>query len=675
MSRIRTARALSLAMFLLLASQSVVPAQEMGALSPRIANYTIEVRLDPSQKTLESKEVLTWRNDMEVPANELWFHLYWNAWKNNKSTWLREDTLRPALSGRNRKEVREGDWSYCNIKSVKLLASGSFQEADLTSQMRYASPDDNNPDDQTVMVVRLPRSVEPRETVRVEIAWKSKIPRTFARTGFRGNYFFIVQWFPKVGVYQANGTWNCHQFHAATEFYSDFGVYDVDMTVPKGWLLGATGLQLEVRNNPDGTTTHHYQQSDVHDFAWTTSPEYLEARRRFQEPGLRLVDMRLLYEPEHQSQVERHFRATKAALKYYGVWFGEYPYGHITIVDPAYGSGAGGMEYPTLFTCGTRYWNPEGGGSPEGVTVHEAGHQFWYGIVANNEFEDAWLDEGFNTFSTDRVIEVAFGYPSFVRRFFRGFFPVRVPGLVLQRMTGGARLDGYRAAVRADIQSAPTFQYHPNRASLVTYNKTSLWLATLENTLSWTTLQKILSTYFQRWKFRHPKPEDFFSIASEVSGRNLSPFFNEVHRKAAVFDYSVESVASEEVKSDGYIDKEGEPVYTKSPERQIRLYETRVVVRRLQDGILPVDVLLKFESGEEVWEVWDASYLWKLYRVVKPSKLEYAVIDPERKIVLDINYTNNSKMLSSKAGFPASKWASKWMIWLQDYLQTLSFII
>jgi hypothetical protein len=101
--------------------------------------------------------------------------------------------------------------------------------------------------------------------------------------------------------------------------------------------------------------------------------------------------MRLLYQPEHRGQVARHFRATEAALRYYGNWFGEYAYGHITVIDPAWGSGAGGMEYPTLFTCGTRYFNPEGGGSPEGVTVHEAGHQFWFAMVENGE--DVHLSE------------------------------------------------------------------------------------------------------------------------------------------------------------------------------------------------------------------------------------------------------------------------------------------
>lgn len=672
MSRFQLFSSISLLVLLALTCTSEpILAQDSAALSARNANYAIEVRLDPGQKTLEAREVVTWRNDQTAPAGELWFHTYWNAWKNNKSTYLRGSRLR----GFSR-QVQEGDWSYCEVKSMKVLASGPFAAADITSKLRYAAPDDNNPDDQTVLVASLPQPVNPKDAIQVEVVWKSKIPRTFSRTGFRGDFFFIAQWFPKVGVYQADGAWNCHQFHAGTEFFSDYGIYDVKMTVPRGWKLGATGTQQELTDNPDNTATHHYRQQDVHDFVWTTSPDYREAQKTFSYPGLRPVNMRLLYQPEHEGQVVRHFQATEATLRYYGIWFGEYPYGHITIIDPAYGSGAGGMEYPTLFTCGTRYFNPEGGGSPEGVTVHEAGHQFWYAIVGNNEFEDAWLDEGLNTFSTERAMEAAFGESSYVERFFQGyFFPIMMRDIKNHRMTQEQGIDRYRQAARSDIEATPTYLYYPATGSSISYNKTALWLSTMERTLGWNMLQKIMSAFFERWKFRHPKPDDFFAVANEVSGRDLNYFFDEVYRKAAVFDYTVESVASEEVKTEGFVDDKGQPTYTKGNKNDKKLYETRVVVRRLQDGILPVDVLLKFDNGEEVRDVWDGKSLWKLYRVVKPAKLDYAIVDPERKMLLDINYTNNSKQLSPATDFSASKWASKWMVWLQDYLQTLSFLI
>jgi hypothetical protein len=161
----------------------------------RTTSYTIQVKLLPERRLLMGNQVVEWRNATRKPARELWFHLYWNAWLNNRSTWLREDSLRsrPRSSLRN---PRAGDWSYSQVESLKVEAGGPFLESERTSAMYFASPDDGNKDDRTVLVVPLERAVQPGETVRVSIGWKAKIPRTFARTGFRGNFFFIAHWFP-----------------------------------------------------------------------------------------------------------------------------------------------------------------------------------------------------------------------------------------------------------------------------------------------------------------------------------------------------------------------------------------------------------------------------------------------------------------------------------------------
>jgi hypothetical protein len=551
---------------------------------------------------------------------------------------------------------------------------------DLTGAMRFASPDDGNPEDRTVLVVPLPTPVGPGETIQIEGSWQSKIPRFFARTGFRGNFFFLAHWFPKLGVFEEEG-WNNHQYHASTEYYSDYGSYDVSMTVPKTFVLGATGKEVDLQVNPDDTVTHRYRQEDVHDFTWTTSPDYQVREARFEEPGLPTVDMRLLIQPEHLEQAERHFDATRAALLHYGKWFGPYPYDHVTVVDPAYGARAGGMEYPTLFTSGTRLFNPFGGGSPEGVTVHECGHQFWYGLVGNNEFEYAWLDEGLNTFSTSRTMEVTYGESMLVRRYLRppgmrirgGFLPVLFKDIKRSRV-GGGRLDGYRSAATSDFPSTPTYKYFPGSAGAISYSKTALWLLTLERYLGWDTLQRIMSTFFERWEFRHPRPQDFFDVANEVSGTDLTWFFDEVHRGSDAFDYAVASVASDPIKVEGFVEQEGNLIYSKA-EGEPEMYRTEVVVRRNGGAIFPVDVLMVFEDGTEIRKEWDGASRWELYVEERPSKLRYAAVDPERKLVLDLYYTNNSQLLEPASGFPARKWGSKWMIWLQDLLATFAFFI
>src|SRR5262245_38970475 len=397
--------------------------------SPRNASYTIVARLDAARHTITGSETITWRNVTNRAAPDLQFHLYWNAWKHDRTTFMRERRM-----GFTDSRVRtEADRSRIDVTSLKITAPIA---ADLTASTHYIAPDDQNPDDETVLAVPLGEPVPPGGSLTIELTWTAHVPRPVARTGVIGNFFFIAQWFPKLGVLQDAG-WNCHQFHAGTEFFSDYGVYDVALTVPAGWPVGATGVERERREAANRTTTHRYYQEDVHDFAWTTGPDLLERRARFEHASLPPVEMRLLLQPEHATQAERHFDATRTTLKYYGEWYGAYPYGHVTIVDPAWQSGAGGMEYPTLFTAGTRWLAPSRVTTPEEVTVHEAGHQFWYGIVASNEFEDAWMDEGFNQFSTARAVAQAYDPNYLAVRYFGGFIPWVFQDIALQRETDG----------------------------------------------------------------------------------------------------------------------------------------------------------------------------------------------------------------------------------------------
>ncbi len=620
------------------------------ALSPRNASYIIDAKLDITSRTITGSEVILWRNITTKPATELQFHLYWNAWRDDHSTWLRETKLG---SRRTVPMVRPDERARIDVTSLGVRGNA---RADLTTVMRFIAPDDGNADDRTVLAARLPQPVAPGASLTIELTWTAHVPRTFARTGVIGNYFFIAQWFPKLGVLQDEG-WNCHQFHSGTEFFSDYGSYDVRMTVPARWVLGATGVERERHDNANGTTTHRYYQDDVHDFVWTTSPDYVERRARFEHASLPPVDMRLLIQPEHTSQIARHFEATRAALKYYGEWYGAYPYGHITIIDPAYQSGAGGMEYPTLFTAGTRWLAPDHVDDPEDVAVHEAGHQFFYGIVGSNEFEDAWMDEGINTFSEARVMGT-WASPTYVsQRYFGGFIPYVFKDIVADREIVWNRFAGYRRNPKGDPQSMTSFRYYPATGGVITYNKTALWLNTMERWLGWPTVQKTMSTYFSRWKFRHPKPQDFFDTASEVSGRDLTGYFDQVYRSSNVFDYGIQELRS---------DKDGDR------------YRTLVVARRYGEAIFPIDVRVTFTEGRKVVEHWDGKDRWHLYTYDFPQRAVTAQADPDHVLLLDVNLTNNSRALTPLDKFgpkAATKWSLKWMVWLQDCLLTWSVFV
>jgi len=650
------------------AREAAASPQAAAPRSPRNASYAITARLDPGSRTITGDEILTWRNTSNAATSTLRFHLYFNAWRNSESTWLRERRL----SGRLSEEPRISDWGWIDVTTIRVIGTDSAA-GDLTKRMRFVARDDGNTADRTVMEVPLDRAVAPGETINVQIAWSSRVPRPFARTGVIGNYYFLGQWFPKIGVLENDG-WNCHQFHATTEFFADFGVYDVRLTVPRGWIVGATGSERDRRDEADGTTTHHYYEEDVHDFAWTTSPDFVERRATFEHSTLPPVQLRLLLQKEHTRQADRHFEAARAALKYNGEWFGAYPYGHLTIVDPVWQSNTDGMEYPTLITAGTSWLMPDRAEDPEDVTVHEAGHQFWYGIVATNEFEDAWMDEGINTFATARVMQEQFAPIYMVRWYFGGFLPWVFRDFPRSREVEGDRLTTYRLGAKGDTPSTPSWRYWPGTAGSITYDKTALWMHTLERMLGWETVRRILSTYFTRFAFKHPKPQDFFDIANEVSGQDLTWFFDQVYRSSNVFDYGVDSLQSVSESFEGFGDK---PASGGTPRVELRQvsYHTRVVVRRYGEGIFPVDVRVVFEDKEEARWHWDGKDRWTMFQVDKPVRAAYAEVDPDHVLLLDVRQTNNSTTLAPQADRAARKWSLAWLIWLQDQLLTFGFFV
>ena len=254
-----------------------------GARSPRLASYVIDARLDPATRLLTGTETVTFRNATAHATSELRFHLYYNAWRNERSSFLQA-----AARGRrpNLRAWGAADWGYNEVTSLNLLPAEGTAEAPVALAGRFIQLEDGNPDDRTVLQVPLPRPLAPGQSLRVEVQWRLKVPRAVARAGVEGAFFLMSQWFPKLGVLEADGTWECRQF-IQTEFYADFGTYDVRLTVPATWTVGATGARAESVANADGTATYRYRADDVHDFAWTTSPLFQVHRDRFSPPACR----------------------------------------------------------------------------------------------------------------------------------------------------------------------------------------------------------------------------------------------------------------------------------------------------------------------------------------------------------------------------------------------------
>ncbi len=705
---------------LLLCSVSLMaPLVHARFIADPIVRYKIDVRLDARAKTIDGHETIVWRNHTSDTIPDLQFHLYLNAFKNDRSTFMREGG---AESRRVKFRNQADSWGYEQVRAIK--ADG----ADLTGKIEYIQPDDGNPDDQTVMRVVLPKPVPPQGSVTIEIDWTSKLPHVFARTGFHDNFFLVAQWFPKPGVYEGPGDrrrkmggWNCHQFHTSTEFYADYGVFDVNLTVPSDFEIAATGANRSEQKNPDGTTTWNYYQEDVNDFAWTTQPrsqvmkivrwfnpdervkpaEYAEWAAKTATPldemKLTPVKVTLFLQREHAAQADRHFRAAFAGLKWFGLMYGRYPYDVLTVVDPPYGGGgAGGMEYPTFFTAGTDYWPSQLGGSPEGVTVHEFGHQFWYGLVGNNEFEEAWLDEGLNSYSTGKVLEQAYG-PNYSYRYISGI-PVPAKSWDSLPVPSYPWFGADDVGIGAYWEYVPSYERHGSvwgywynaksdamaRTSYLTldggsygdqaYSKPELMLRTLEGLLGdqW---PKVIRTYHQRYRFKHPDAQDFVNTVNEVSGRDMKWFFDQTLYGTNTLDYSVSVTNATLPPHQGFWDENGQPKFATKDlgNKGEGANESEVLVRRLGEMQFPVVVRVKFKDGSEVREHWDGQYRWTKFKYRgKPDVVE-AEIDPEFAWKLEVQRVDDTWVAEPQTKLAAEKWYLRWVVWLQNVMMGFSW--
>jgi hypothetical protein len=651
----------------------------LPAQSPRNANYTIDARLDTERHTIQGSLILEWRNTTGQPQSALPFHLYWNAFRNTLSTSARGEGRRSARLSRGR-DTR--GFGYILIASIHQLTDGA--EADLTPSLRYVQPDDANADDRTVAQVQTPAPVAPDATTRFKIEWTAQMPYgDVGRSGWVHDYHFVAQWFPKIGVWW-KGAWNAHQFHPFSEFFSDYGVYDVRLTVPQGFVLGATGTMKNAVDNPDGTRTFHFHQDDVHDFAWVTSRRMGEVRARFDEPGHHPVDIRLLIQPEHAHLAARYVEATKISLRSYGAWSAPYPYDQITVVDPAWSSASGGMEYPTLFTGGASLFSPRALQSPESVTIHECGHQFWYLLVGTNEFEEAWLDEGFNSYHDEKAAQIALGPVGWGHRYFgmlgtsrgnRAPLPVVAPDVWLRR--GDSEVAALRKSGAFDVMARPTWGYRNSDSYTVNaYTKPALSLQTLEGLVGDDTMTRILRTYARRYRFAHPTSEDFIAVVSEVTGRDYRWFFDQTWFSAEECDYAITVRNTPARVMAGYAEgPDGRPMLVppardRDRDKDKGPFDSEVIVRRLGGVRLPVEIRVEFADGRVKYETWDGQYRWVRFRYPGPVKVRAAEVDPYGKIALDIDPGNNSWADNAPvARRAASKWAMRWMFWLQNLLE------
>jgi hypothetical protein len=335
-------------------------------------------------------------------------------------------------------------------------------------------------------------------------------------------------------------------------------------------------------------------------------------------------------------------------------WYGPYPYKTLTVVDPEHDSASFGMEYPTFFTAGTDWWAfKDQYLSPESVVEHEFGHQYWYGMVATNEFEDAWMDEGINQYTEAKVMDSIFGQST---------SNLNLWGLTASER-GADRLF-YIGLADYDPMARNGWQYaNSNSYGAITYGKTALMLLTLEGVIGEDTMRQAMRTYFLRTRFTHPSKEDFLKTIEEVSGRDLRWYFNQAVYGSQVLDYEVVKPSSYPVNwfHENLKEKKGETEYI-----------SNVWIHRKGEFVLPVDVEIKFDNGEKIREHWDGQDRWARFSYQKKAKLVSAEIDPDHKIFFDRNNFNDSYTLEAN-GRPARKLANYWTFVSQLFAQVLAW--
>ena len=592
-----------------------------------VVSYLIEAQLFPQTRKLTGTETLSWRNTGQHPVDHLRFHLYYNAFRSLKTTFLQEAKYyKKYKSIETQKKLKFGE---IKIKEIRRI-SGS----DLTGNYRFVSPDDDNPEDRTVMELKMDEPVQPGQILHLKIEFELTIPRIFARTGAEGDYFFMAQWFPKIGVLQSDGQWHCHQFHHNSEFFADYGTYRVWLTVPGTFVVGATGNLINTEKNADNTTTYSFEEKDIHDFAWTAYPRFTRIIETVQLKGNREpTTIELLLSPGHGAAKYRYLNSLKFAMDFFAQHIFPYPYKKITVVDPPLrGFKSGGMEYPGLITAGYLDILPGSLKLTEIVTVHEFAHEYWYGIIGSDEYREAWLDEGVNSFFELEITE----------EYFKNS-PSLVDSILLKVDDWEAQRVFYANLLPVDPVDQYSWKFlNRDYYGGNVYSKAAIFLVSLKNLIGKDRMYDFFKYYAEKYTFKHPSSQDFIDTFNTFMNEDFSWAFDQFIKGEKGLDHAVYSVESVKTAA-----KPG-------------MYKNEVVFVR-KEGYFPVEWVITLENGKEIRSVWRTRENWKKIIFDDTSPIKHAAIDPHCKIPLDRDLLDNSmvrkpsapglKRLSMKIGF------------------------
>ncbi len=484
-------------------------------------NYHIEVSLDDTAHSLTGFEKIEYINNSPDTLKFIWFHVWPNAYKNDKTAY----TDQVLENGNTAFYFSDKDQQgYINRLDFKVNNITAFIE--------------DHPQHIDIIKVILPTPLPPGQIITITTPFHVKLPHNFSRGGHDGQSYQATQWYPKPAVYDKNG-WHPMTYLDQGEFYSEFGSFDVRITVPKNYVVAATGeLQNAeekewLRSRSSFTwesikgkektaggqmkTTYQYfpessgeikilqyKQNNVHDFAWFADKRFIVNYDTCRLTSGKVIDVYTYYTPKYQSGWKNSVQFCKDAVRHYSSLVGEYPYSIVQALQGPDNLG-GGMEYPTITSISA------GGDtkSIDNVIAHEIGHNWFYGILASNERDHPWMDEGINSFYDDKYKISKYGEQNKLERI----------------------LFETKAVTKTDQPiELPSEKYSFENYALVAYYKTAEWMRYLESELGTEVFNKAMQEYYDRWKFKHPQPEDFKKAMEESSGKNLDSVFSYLNK-------------------------------------------------------------------------------------------------------------------------------------------------
>ena len=515
-------------------------------------NYKIDVQLDDTRHMLHASEEFEYINHSPDTLKELYIHLWPNAYKNGKSA-LAQQMLGDGDDGLA--DVSTEDSGF--IDSLDFHINGA--------KVKHAIFNGH----EDIVVLVLLTLLFPGESLLVSTPFRVKVPSgSISRLGHIEQSYQITQWYPKPAVYDING-WNPMPYLNQGEFYSEFGSFDVSITIPDNYVVGATGdlqnaSEIKFMNDLSQKTednlkslvaksnkgrvktpfppssakfkTIRYMQDRVHDFAWFADKRYVILKGEVELPGTRkLVDTWALFVPQNAKHWQHAVEYLNDGTYYYSLWNGNYPYSHVTAVDGTISAG-GGMEYPNVTVIGNSSSKEE----LEIVIVHEVGHNWFYGIIGSNERVHGWMDEGINTLNEVRYIQTK--YPGNTRlsdmvlngRFHLNDLDYHDISDLTYRFTHTVGADQPIETHSKEFSSA--------NYGIIMYQKTGLVFYYLKDYLGDAEFDRVMHVYFDQWKFKHPDPEDLRRLFEKETGKDLSWFFDDLIQTTNHVDFKISSV-------------------------------------------------------------------------------------------------------------------------------------